>query len=176
MRKTPAYLKGLAETRARSAGDAVRFRKLYEEIGQKLEEAQAEQAACDRLIQKYDSRLEPERIPNINGWQGGYGKRGALRASILHHVEAAWPDEITTIEQCWKLQVEFQLDYTGKERRDWMHNSVYTRLRYLVKDGDLERCHTQSKGPTSEVGRWRWKSETAPSLDHLRELAGEAEV
>jgi hypothetical protein len=176
MRKTPSYLKGLAETRARSAGDVARLRKLYEEIGQKLEEAQAEQAACDRLIQKYDSRLEPSRIPNINGWQGRYGKRGALRAAILRFVEEAWPSEITTTELCWQLQMKFQLDFfTAQERAEWLHNSVYTRLRYLVKDGDIESCHNPSKGVTGEVGRWRWRSETAPSLDHLRELASAAE-
>lgn len=176
MRKTPSYLKGLAETRARSAGDAVRLRKLYEEIGKKLEEAEAEQAACDKLIQKYDPRLVPARIPNINGWQGRYGRRGALGAAILRHVEAAWPDEITTIELCVQLQLEFQLDFsTWQEKYDWAHQSVYSKLWLYAKNGLLDSCHNPSKRATSEVGRWRWKSDAAPSLDHLRELVSVVE-
>jgi hypothetical protein len=175
MRKTPSYLKGLAETRARSAGDAVRFRSLYEEIGKKLEEAEAEQAACDKLIKKYDPRLVPARIPNINGRQGRYGKQGAFAAAILGHAKAAWPDEITTAEMGWHLQLEFQLEFaTWQEKYKWSHYSVYNGLRALVAKGLLERRHNPTNGPTSEVGRWRWKSDAAPSLDHLRELAGVA--
>lgn len=173
MRKTPAYLKSLAETRARSAGDAVRFRTLYEEIGKKLEEAEAEQAACDKLIQKYDPRLVPARIPNIRA-HNRYGKRGALGATILRHVKAVWPNAITTAELCWQLQLEleFQLDFTiWQEKYDWAHQSVYAKLWLYAKKGLLESCHNPSKRATSEVGRWRWKSDDAPSLDHLRELA-----
>lgn len=172
MRKTPSYLKGLAETRARAAGDATRLQKLYDEIGQKLEEAKAEQAACDRLILKFDPRLVPARIPNINGSQGRYGKRGALGAAILRHVEATWPGEITTAELCCQLQLEFQLDFsTWQEKYDWAHCSVYSKLWLLAKRGLVENCHNLSKQSTSEAARWRWKSDAAPSLDRLRELA-----
>ncbi|WP_426178166.1 hypothetical protein [Massilia sp. TWR1-2-2] len=175
MRKAPSYLKGLAKTRARSAGDAVRLRKLYEEIGKKLDEAEAGQAACDTLIQKYDPRLAPARIPNINGWQGRYGKRGALGAAILRHVEAAWPDEITPIGLCVQLQLEFQLDFsTWQEKHNWAHQSVYSKLWLFAMTGRLESCHNPATRATSEVGRWRWKSDAAPSLDRLRELAAVA--
>lgn len=75
----------------------------------------------------------------------------------------------------WHLQLEFQLEFaTWKEKYKWSHYSVYNRLRALVAKGMLERCHNPSKGPTGELGRWRWKSDGAPSLDHLRALAAVA--
>jgi len=78
MRKTPSHLKGLAETRARSAGDVQRLQKLYEEVGKKLTEATAEVDACDRLIRKFDERLNPELIKPIRAWKGRYGNRGTF--------------------------------------------------------------------------------------------------
>jgi hypothetical protein len=52
MRKTPSYLKALAKTCARAAGDVVRLSDIRDEVTA----AQGELAACDRLIQKYDAR------------------------------------------------------------------------------------------------------------------------
>jgi len=76
MKKTPSYLKGLAETHARAVGDVVRLEKLFSEISAKLTESKANLAACDRLIRKFDARLNPTLIVPIHAWQGRYGKRG----------------------------------------------------------------------------------------------------
>ena len=80
MKKTPSYLKGLAETHARAAGEAIRCRRLHADICRELDiaerqaarlralvaanssrvaAAEAELAACDRLIRKFDERLDP---------------------------------------------------------------------------------------------------------------------
>ena len=78
MRKTPSYLKGLAETRARAAADILRYKQVIDEIMVSLAKAQAELEACDTLIKKFDDRLDPTQVEPINHWQGRYGKRGAL--------------------------------------------------------------------------------------------------
>lgn len=70
MRKTPSYLKGLAETRARVAGDVPRYQKIHDDVWQRLAEAKAELDACDRLIRKFDKRLVREQIEPIQAWQG----------------------------------------------------------------------------------------------------------
>lgn len=82
MRKTPSYLKGLAETRARVAGDLQRYEKqhpqlevklkaaeadldrcqrLYSGVCRGLAEAKADLESCDRLIRKFDDRLDPSQ-------------------------------------------------------------------------------------------------------------------
>ena len=78
MRKTPAYLKGLAETRGRLAGDVQRYQQVLAEVTASLVKAQTELNACDTLISKFDERLDPGLVQPIHAWQGRYGKRGAL--------------------------------------------------------------------------------------------------
>jgi len=63
MRKTPSYLKGLAETRARAAGDVLRLQQILDQVKESLAKAQAEVEACDVLIKKFDDRLEPTESP-----------------------------------------------------------------------------------------------------------------
>ena len=172
VRKTPSYLKGLAETRARADGDVQRLQRIHEDIGQKLTEAIAERDACDKLIRKYDVRLNPELITPIRGWKGRYGRRGQLRESVLQLLQNRFPDTVTTTELSWELEIEFNLDFvTRAERKQWGHSSLVTALRSLVVGGKVERLHDISAGPTGEVGRWRWISDAALSLDHLREQA-----
>jgi hypothetical protein len=140
MRKTPSYLKGLAETRARAAGDIQRLKKIQEEVAQKLAQAQDELEACDRLIRKYDARLNPELIQPIRAWQGRYGKRGALQATIKRLLQEAFPEAIDTTELLWALQIEFQLDFpTWQEKHRWRRNSLTPALKDLVAAGLANR-------------------------------------
>lgn len=177
MRKTPSYLKGLAETRARVDGDLQRYQKIYDEVGQKLAEARAELAACDRLIRKFDPRLNPERIEPIQAWKGRYGKRGQLKASIKEHLRAQAPLEVSTTELGWVIQLEFGLDFsTWQEKKRWTANSLRNALKDLLEEGLVERLHDVATMPTGEVGRWRWKSDDALSLDHLQAQAEAAGV
>jgi hypothetical protein len=48
MRRTNSYLKGLAETRARSAGDVIRYEWLLGELGDLLADSTACRAAIPR--------------------------------------------------------------------------------------------------------------------------------
>lgn len=171
MRKTPSYLKGLAETRARVAADVRRYQQLYEEIGEALEKAKAELTACDTLIRKYDERLNPDLIEPIKAWKGRYGKRGARNEVILEILKAKAPDFVTTAEIAWALQAKFQLDfYSWQERDSWARNSVGKFLRGLAKQGVVERLHDPVAN-TGGVGSWRWIGDGCESLGDLAALA-----
>jgi hypothetical protein len=177
MRKTPSYLKGLAETRARAAGDVERYQQILEEVSSKLAQAKAEVAACDRLICKFDTRLNPELIEPIRAWKGRYGKRGQLSASIAQLLEQSAPEELTTTEVIWELQMQFQLDFsTADEKQRWRKNSLTPALKDLVSKGLVDRLHEPVDCFNGEVGRWRWKSGGDLSLDHLRAQAAAAGV
>jgi len=177
MRKTPSYLKGLAETRARAAGDVQRFKEIYEEIGQKLARAERDLAACDCLIQKFDERLNPDLIQPIHGWQGRYGERGALLEEVRRIIQNAWPEEVTTTEIVWRAQIRFQLHFlTFQEKKRWQDNSLRSAIKNLLAKNEIERMHDKSVGLNAEVGRWRWKSDAFLSLGHLHAQAEGAGV
>lgn len=170
MRKTPSYLKGLAETRARAAADVARYTRLLDEIQRRLSVAQADLEACDKLIRRFDSRLNPKDIAPIQAWQGRYGKRGDLARAIQRILQEAAPHPISTSAIALLLQAEFNLDFeTPAERYRWVRNSVRNKLRSMVQDGRVERLHECWRCGTEE-GNWRWLTPTA-SLEGLRELA-----
>jgi hypothetical protein len=171
MKKTPSYLKGLAETRARVAADVQRYQQLHDEIGQTLDKAKAELAACDMLIRKFDERLNPELIEPIKAWKGRYGKRGARKEAILEVLKARAPGFVTTTEIAWTLQIRFQLDFFSWQEKDsWINNSVAKFLRNLAKEGVVERLHDPAAN-TGEVGRWCWIGEGCEALADLTALA-----
>lgn len=156
MRKTPAYLKGLAETRGRLAGDVLRYQQVLAEVTASLVKAQTELNACDTLIKKFDERLDPNMVQPIHAWQGRYGKRGALREAIVELLQARAPEPVTTTEIGWQMQLKFGITFCHpKEREAWMTNSIGNCLKKLaVTEKLVEACHDRSN--TGGVGLWRW--------------------
>jgi len=172
MRKTPSYLKGLAETRARVSADVRRYQQFYDEIGEALEKAKAELTACDLLIRKYDERLNPALIEPIKAWKGRYGTRGQLKEAIVLLLKQSRPHAISTTELAIKLQMEFSLDFlTAVERRHWVHNSVGKQLKRLMAEGLVKRLHDPAKTGGKESGNWLWIGEGCESLGDLADLA-----
>jgi hypothetical protein len=168
MKKTPSYLKGLAETRARLAGDVERHERLLGEISEKLGQARRELEACDLLIRRFDGRLDPQKIAPIRPWRYSK-KRGVLRDAIVAILKDSAPNPLTTHEIGWELQIRLALSFeTPIEYSKWLHGSVARQLKCFVVEERVERLHDPLT-PTSEVGRWRWKSDIAPSLTDLTE-------
>ncbi|OZA27088.1 MAG: hypothetical protein B7X93_09685 [Hydrogenophilales bacterium 17-61-9] len=188
MRKTPSYLKGLAETRARADGEVLRLKALYDELDEKLAEARRIQAllddvarkmgeavsrrdACDKLIRDFDDRLDPNLIAPIRAWKNRYGKRGELKTAIERILQKIAPSEITTPELCLTLIAEFALDFSTKtERQKWAHNSVGNALKDLVEAGIVERLH-EPVARAGKIGRWRLKDHTIAGTAGLLEAA-----
>jgi len=59
---------------------------------------------------------------------------------------------------------------SGTEKSMWQTGSVLRALKDLVVMGEVERLHDPYNSIV-EVGRWRWKSDSAPSLAHLKAQA-----
>lgn len=156
MRKTPSYLKGLAETRARAAADVRRYQQLISEIMVSMTKAQVELESCDVLIRKFDERLDPNSIQPVNHWQGKYGKRGGLKTAVLDVLKERSPAAVTTTEVGWQIQRQFEITFCHpKEREAWMTNSIGNCLKRLANEGLVEPCHDRSN--TGLVGTWRLK-------------------
>lgn len=154
MRKTPSYLKGLAETRARVAADVLRYQQVLDEVTASLAKAQAELEACDTLIKKFDDRLDPALIEPVLHWKGRYGKRGALREAILDLLRDQAPAAVPTPEICWAMQLKFKIGFSHwKERDNWRRNSVLSCLKKLVKEGLVKQAPDPSN--TGSTANWR---------------------
>jgi hypothetical protein len=198
MRKTPSYLRGLAETRARAAGslqrlknlrsevqrklkvakaDVERYQKMEAELAPKLEEARTDLKSCDWLIRKFDSRLDPSEIEPIVAWKGRYGKRGALKETISRLLKDHAPMALSIPELSKVIILEFQLTYaTDKALKAWAHNSLGGVLKTLLSDGLVERVDAPRTEWGGSDGRWRWKISAEAPLDELRSSAEGAGV
>lgn len=170
MQKTPSYLKGLAETRARAAGEVERYSALLNELQTRLDISRADLDSCDRLIQRFDIRLDPTQIRPIHAWQGRYGKRGALKAAILNACKDVYPNTISSTEIFIRVELELGLEFISwRERKHWRKNSVCNALRGFAAKNLLQRMHDPHE-KTGTTGYWRW---VAP-VDSLEGLAAMA--
>ena len=169
MKKTPSYLKGLAEERARAAGDVERYVKIAKDVADALDTARETLAACDLLIRRIDARLNPEDIPpiRVNKYYGGAS--GKLRNTVEDILKKVAPGTVTTTDISIEIQVCFGLTFeTSEARTHWQNNSIGRLLRKLFDHGLVERLHNPRRN-TEEGGRWRWKTDSTQSSDQLRE-------
>jgi hypothetical protein len=156
-KKVRSYLKGLAENRARAAGDLIRFEGLAKEIAMRLAETRADLDSCDRLIKKYDIRLQPERIGPIRVWPHHKTKRGGLRSLLLEIVTLRAPAEVTLTEICYEIETRWELTFlTPKDRECWKRGGVARALRSLATEGRIVALHSKRGGEAdTEHARWR---------------------
>lgn len=191
MRKTPSYLKGLAEDRARADGDAIRLQGLLAELAPAVAEAQrtlslheeileqhtvarTKREACDTLIRSFDSRLDPAQIAPIHGFKGKYGKRGSLREALVGILRSASPAEVSTPEVLLRTTARLKLVFaTPAEQKKWSRNSLLRALKRLMQEGLVERLHEPAAWQNS-VGRWRWKEAPDGALATLSTAAESA--
>jgi hypothetical protein len=169
LKKTPSYLKGLVEARARAGGDVERYAKIAKDVARELKKARSTLAACDLLIRKIDTRLTPEDIEPIRIPKNYGGCRGKLINTVEQILRSVAPNSVTTGEISIEIQVRFQFTFeTWQARAEWKNNSIGRLLRKLCEEGLIERLHNP-KSLTEEGGRWRWKSDATQSSDQLRE-------
>jgi hypothetical protein len=156
-KKVRSYLKGLAENRARAAGDVIRFEGMVAEVTQRLAEARLDLESCDRLIKKYDPRLQPECIVPIRVWPHHKGKRGGLREKLLEIIEREAPEEVTLTEICYAIEISWELTFlTPEDRLSWRRDAVGRAPRRLATEGCIVALHSKRGGLfTTEIARWR---------------------
>ena len=190
MKKVPSALKWLAEKRARIAGAALSAEQLTTCLTEDLadlrqrtatteallksairrkEELAKELSALDQVVVIYDETLKPELIQPINGWQGHYGTRGALRGFLVATLKERWPEFVSTLELEVLTVSHFSLVFETRQLRShWYRGSFRNTVKILATQGLVERAHIPSN-PSQQVGHWRWKQEVAPTLAELRE-------
>jgi len=188
VKKVPSALKWLAEKRARVAGHlqankgtlellcghvdvlerelraAVALKAKTEENVQKLTEALA---ALDSTVVIYDESIQPADIGIINGWQGRYGKRGALREYLLEVLAQRSPDHVSSPELAFLAINEFGLVFAHPDdRKRWYQNSLKNALKDSEKLGKVERS-ADLLNLGNDARGWRLKRETQPTLAGL---------
>lgn len=164
MKKLPSYLKGLVESRARSAGDIERLEHLRALIEEEIAAARRRQEAADILIREVDPLLEPSQIQPITPRKGRYGQ---VKAAILEVVREAAPRALPSSEIAFlvaeKTAVRF---HSSADFRLWAKNTVNRQLRKQWEAGAIERLPV-----AGEEARWRDRSAAAPqSLQELSEV------
>jgi len=171
MKNTPSALKWLAEKRGRLAHDLLQTRQIAADVNARVASLEVDLAAVDRAITIFDANIDPERIEPVNA-HGRYGKRGALRDSVLaalkaHGVEWVATENIEALV-CLELGLAFE---TPAVRKKWYDNSLRKQLKRFVEEGLVERQHDVADLGV-ETGRWRWLStrRTSSTLAGLREL------
>ena len=172
-KKIRSYLKGLAENRARAAGDIIRFERIAAEVNEKLTNARLDVESCDRLIKKYDARLKPERIGPIRVWPHHKGKRGELKNLLIEIIEREAPSEVSLVELCNEVEIRWELTFlTEIERTCWRRDAIGRALRRLSQAGRIAAVHSRRGGsPNEAVGRWRATSGSVLLTDHSTVLA-----
>lgn len=190
MKKTPSALKWLAEKRARVAGELqscgqtmalleedipeLRKRLTFAETALAAASARkvrlgAELGSMDQVVRMYDEGINPSAIEPINGWQGNYGKRGALREFLVETLRSRAPEYISTSELELLTVTQFSLVFEHPAlRKHWYDGSFRGTIKVLANQGIIERSHNADTY-TREIGSWRWKQEVAPTLKELRE-------
>ena len=178
MKNTPSALKWLAEKRARIAGELQScdqsiesMRADIDALQLKLEECKRFEATAqvkrERLVQAlsaldqsvviFDSRLQPSKIEPVNGWQGKYGARGALKKYLLATLSESSPKYLSTEDLAYRAIDYFALTFVHPDDRlRWYRHSLRGALKVLAADGLVERGHdanSHSFGHT--LGTWR---------------------
>lgn len=171
MPRTHPYIRGLAETRARTDSQCATLETQIAALSRRLEKARTERDACDSLIRRFNPSLLPEAIQPISeGQRTQYGQRGALTRAILAALQQAYPEGITTSAIALHVEATFNLTFsTRTERRNWVCKSLSNRLSSFARDNIIERLHNPHAN-TGQTGLWRWIPKGGPSAD-LQSLA-----
>ena len=148
MKKLPSYLKGLVETRARSAGDIARLEELRRLLDIEIETARAKLRAADTLIRDFSPLLDPSQIQPVKPRKGRHGR---LREAVRLILQDAAPEALPTNEIAFLVAEMIEIRFhTVADFRRWAKNAVTRELRKQTETGSLERLPV-----AGEENRWR---------------------
>lgn len=112
LKKTPSYLKGLADRYCRTKAEAeahllsyntamemmAYHQQLAAAAEQGLKEAQLKLASLDLLIRDYNSGLDTQSISPVRAWKDRYGKRGQMELDTLSFVRESGTVGVTSAQ------------------------------------------------------------------------------
>jgi hypothetical protein len=148
-KRTDAYLKGLAEMRARALGELDRYQE-------RVAEAQRDLEACDTAVVRDYPTIDPKLIEAIRAWRHFGGRRGALLQTLSACLEARYPRAATTFELVAHAEAELSLSFESPAaRRQWVTNSVLKTLKRFVERGLAKRLDDR-RGSPGKPGIWQW--------------------
>lgn len=172
--RTPPVFKWLLNERAALAGEAQRLKADLERIQRELPAVLGKLAALDATMAAIDPLVAPDAAGTVKAWAGKYGERGAVKACVLSHLQAAGKAgiDVSTLA----LQVAAALGVGLPTKKDFSlfrRDTVHAVLKRAKADGLTEVLIAARGGHTPQVWRWRGPNAT-PSLAELqglRELA-----
>jgi hypothetical protein len=137
VKKLPSYLKGLVESRARSAGDLERLEHLRARIDEEIEAAHERLESADTLMLEFNPLIDPGQIEPVRGRRARTGKVKEVIDQVL--LEAA-PQALPTPEIAFLVaeRIEIRFSIVG-EYRTWAVNCVYRALHKKLEGGLVER-------------------------------------
>lgn len=151
--KLPSYLKGLVESRARSAGDIERLERLRAAIDGELADARIRVAAADVLIREVNPALDPSVIQPVMRRKGRFGKHGALKQTLREVVAALAVNAVPTMEIAFEVARRLGAQFAHmSEFRKWAQNGVHAELCRLARAGEIEKLPGETRGHET---RWR---------------------
>lgn len=128
-RRTPSFLAGLLDKRARADGQVQRLTAMLTDIRSELAQALEHRDACDDLLKNYYAGLDVAGIQTIQRWTGRHGKRGTIVGAIRAFLAAAGTKGVTTSEVGAYLAAVLGVEFaTPQARKKWMQNAVGVRL------------------------------------------------
>ncbi|MEO7115598.1 MAG: hypothetical protein ABIZ18_07040 [Caldimonas sp.] len=167
MKNTPSALKWLAEKRGRLSHDLVQTERIAIEVNKRLAKMRLDLVGLDRTIQVFDPAIDPTAIAPVHAHRHP-GTRGSLRGTMIELLQANSPEwtstDVIEIYVTATLGLTFEL---AAERKRWYDNVFRKQLKRLVLQELAER-EQDPTGFTSEVGRWRWKTQEEATLAELR--------
>lgn len=169
--RTPSAIKWLLNERAALAGKAQRLEAELQRIQQELSAVQEKLAALDTTLELLDKSVATDAVGTVNAWAGKYGARGAVKACVLSHLQAAGNAGINVstlaLQAAAALGVELP---TKKDFSAFRRDTVHAVLKRAKADGLTEVLVAARGGHTPQVWRWRGPH-AAPSLAQLREIS-----
>ena len=115
-----------------------------------IEKLQINLQALDRTIGVYDLRIEASAIRPVNGWQGAYGERGALKSFLIGCLRAAAPQALRTPELEQRAIGHFSLRFDSPAFHRALEHKLTARrsegsgAEWPSRTGRNVPCHSRS--------------------------------
>lgn len=169
--RTPPVFKWLLNERAALAGEAQRLKADLERIQRELPAILGKLAALDATMSAIDPLVAPDAAGTVKAWAGKYGERGAVKACVLSHLQAAGHSGVDVSTLALQVAAALGVDLpTKKDFSAFRRDTVHAVLKRAKADGLTEVLIAARGGHTPQV--WRWKGLSGlPRLTALQDLA-----